>query len=134
MKKLIIATMLSLALASCKTAEESLKESGNKPLSSTQIQKLLANSTISGTTSRGFDYAVYYKSDGTMRLKSRKYDETGKWRAVAPDKYCRVFPSLNNGQEICRHWYKTGKSYRSVKMDGTHSSDFKVVPGNPRKL
>lgn len=134
MKKVIVAAMLSMALASCETAEQELSEAGNKPLSATQIEKLLVGNTVEGTSVRGFDYAVYYRNNGTMHLKSRRYDLEGKWEAVAPNKYCRSWPNVDNGQQDCRRWYKTGEGYRSVKPDGSHSSDFKVVPGNPRKL
>ena len=136
MRNLAVAAVLLIALASCKTTEQELKESGFKPLSAASIEKMLADNTIEGTSAQGRPFIAYYKSDGTIHLKSltRNKSFKGTWRVVAPDKYCRTYPARGDGQEECRRWYKTRDGYRLVKSDGSHSSDVKVLTGNPRQL
>lgn len=134
MKPMLAIPVLLLALASCKTAEESLKEAGNKPLTSVELRSLLSGNTLLGTNDRGFDYVTYYRPDGTSHLKSKKFDEQGKWRIDPANGYCTQWPFMNDGKEQCRSIYKVGDRYQMIRPDGSDSSTFTIAKGNPNKL
>ena len=134
MKAVLAIAVLALSLASCKTAEESLKEAGNKPLNASEIKTLLSGNTLNGRTEQGYNFVTYYHPDGTAHLKSKKYDESGKWHVDGANGYCAQWPSASEGKTHCRHVYKMGGRYQFIRPDGSDSSTFTIEKGNPQKL
>lgn len=130
MKHLIVSMLVCLAVVSCKTAEESLSEAGNRPISASEIRQLLAGNTLKGITSRGFEFSVFYSANGAAKVKSKKYDETGKWWTEGTNKYCTQWPTVRDGAKGCRRFYKVGNEYQMVKMDGSEGSRFTIVKGS----
>lgn len=130
MKHLIISLLACLAVVSCKTAEESLTEAGNKPISAFEIRQLLAGNTLKGISSRGFDFTVVYNAKGAAKITSNKYNETGKWWTEGTNKYCTQWPTVRDGAKGCRRIYKIGNEYQMVRTDGSKSSRFTIVKGS----
>lgn len=126
MRKIIIIAAACLALAGCKTAAESLKEAGNKPLTSSEIKQALAGKTTNGTSTRGFSFQVKYNANGTAALSSNKYNETGKWWTEGENLFCTQWPTIRDGKKGCRHLYNTDGTYRNIRLDGSAASTFTV--------
>ena len=131
---LIIAVVLSLA--ACKTAEESLKEAGNKPLNSAQVTQTVTGNTLVGTSYRtGNGFKSYYNKNGTVKIvidNGRK--DAGTWKIGKGGTLCTKYSWIRKGAEYCRRIYKVGKEYQSVQLDGAEGSKYRVVKGNPSKL
>lgn len=134
MKRALAVFSMIFVLVSCKTAEEALRESGHKPLSATEVKSLISGNTLIGETDKGFDYIAYYRPDGTAHLKSKKFDEKGKWRVDQADGYCSQWTSINDGKEQCRRIYKVSSGYQFIRPDGSDSSTFTIEKGNTKNL
>lgn len=124
MRVITIILIICGMLVACKTTEESLRESGNKPLSSTKIKQLFSGKTGSGTSSKGRSYQVTYNTDGTAVLSSGSYSDSGKWWVEGKDTYCSQWTKLRDGAKRCLHIYDIGDKFQSVDMDGYASSTF----------
>ena len=131
---LIIAVVLSLA--ACKTTEESLKEAGNKPLSSAQVTKTLAGNTLEGTSARtGSGFKSYYNKNGTVKiLIDNGREDAGTWKVGKDGALCTKYSWIRKGAEYCRRIYKVGKEYQAVQLDGTAGTKYRLVKRNPSKL
>lgn len=127
MRNIIIVAVACLALVACKTTEEAFKESGKKPLSSTQIKQLLTDKSVDGESSGGYPFKVRYTADGKAILESNKYDETGKWWVEGKDLYCSQYPSVRGGKKGCRRLYDLGDKYQMVDLEGAKSSTLLTV-------
>ena len=151
MRSVIVVALFSAAIVSCGTTNKSLKESGYKLLNAAQIQKLLDDSTILAKGIGKSSFAAYFTSDGKFRIRSfravskvvhgrnkvipsQKYEEVGKWRTKAPDKFCWTSLKYTRGTEVCHRWHNKGNDFRVVRKDETSIYEFEIVPGNPRKL
>lgn len=125
MRATIFWLALCLLMAGCKTTEETLKESGKKPLASSQIQKLYSGKTALGTSdSSGRSYQVKFNSDGTAMLDSGTLSEPGKWWVEGKDIYCSQWTTVRDGAKRCLRIYDLGEKYQSVDMEGYASSTF----------
>ena len=134
MKKLTIIVMLSVALFSCKTAEEALRESGKQPLSANAIRSALSNNTIHAYTPSGADYTIYFRANGTLHIKSPRVDDNGKWSTEGNDKYCVKYDVGRGGQKYCYRIYELGSEYAFYTEEGTERHRFTILKGNPDKL
>ena len=151
MKSVIVVALISAAIVSCDTTKKSLKASGYKVLTAAQIQTLLDDSTILAKGIGKSSFAAHFTNNGKLRLSSiravskkihgrsrvipsQKYEEVGKWRTKAPDKFCWTSLRYTEGKEVCHRWHNKGSDYRVVRKDETSIYEFEIVPGNPRKL
>lgn len=126
MRGVLLTIAVCVALAGCKTTEESLKEAGKKPMSSAQINALLGGKTSTGTNSNGRTFAVKYNTDGEAMLNSGNFSDKGKWWVEGNDLYCSQWAKLRDGAKSCRRIYDVGGQYQSVNLDGTESSTFTI--------
>ena len=132
MKWVVVACIPFLVLIGCKTTEEALKESGQKPLTADQIEQAMAGNTLMGTGSSNF--TSYLRKDGTLRIVVNGREDKGTWHVKKPNEMCTKYTWIRRGHENCRRYYMTDGGYQSVQLDGSASSTFKVVTGNPKKL
>ena len=127
MKTLAIVAAMCLALVACKTAEESLMESGKKPLTSAQIKELYSGKTMNGTSTSGRSFQVSFKADGQASFSGGNLSDTGKWWAEGSNLYCSQWTKIRKGEKSCRRVYDLGNGkYQSVQLDGSESSTFSV--------
>lgn len=136
MKKHVIAVAILLTLVACKTTEESLKEAGNKPLTSDQIEQTLIGTTLAGISGRtGNSFEAVFEKNGTAKvLVGNGREDSGTWKITKNNTLCTKYTWIRNGEENCRRYYKVGNEYQSVQLDGSASSKFKIVKGTPKKL
>ncbi len=134
MRKLALMLMLSGTLIACQTTEQALKESGKTPLSAAQIEQALAGNTVTGTSSSGHDFTGFYGKDGKVRILVGSREDKGTWRVTKSNTICTKYSWIRGGSDSCRRWYKVGEEFQSVQLDGSSSSKFKIIQGNPQKL
>ena len=136
MKTQAIAVAVLLFLTACKTTEQSLKDAGHKPLTADQIKQVFVGNTFIGTSGRtGNAFEGVYEKNGTVRVvTSNGRKDSGTWRTTKDNTLCTKYTWLRGGTEVCRRYYKVGNEIQSVRLDGTPSSRFKVIKGNPKGL
>lgn len=136
MKTQAIAIAVLLSLAACKTTEDPPTWSGHKPLDADQIKQVFVGNTFIGTSGRtGNTFEGVYKKDGTVRVvNSSGRKDSGTWRTTKDNTLCTKYAWLRGGTEVCRRYYKVGDEIQSVRLDGTPSSRFKMIKGNPKGL
>ena len=126
MKWVVVACIPFLVLIGCKTTEEALKETGKKPLTSAQLEKLYSGKTVVGTNSTtGRGYQTKYNTDGSAILSSGSFTDSGKWW-VENNAICLQWAIIKNGAKHCLQIYALGDKYESINSDGYANSTFTV--------
>ena len=136
MKKLGIIAAVVLPLVACETTEEALKKAGHKPLSAAQIKQALSGNTIEGVSAQsGNSFDGFVGKNGIIRIlfDNGRGDE-GTWRVTKDNTVCTKYSWIRQGDENCRRVYKVGNEYQSIQLDGSASSKYKIIKGNPKNL
>src|SRR5262245_12765816 len=115
-----LAVFLVGTLAGCAVTEKSLRDKGMTPLSQKQLEERYSRPVkIAFHSAGGVRGTGTYTPDGTARLDSSNFSDTGVWR-IKDGKFCGKYTRIRNGQENCFTFYKTGaKEYMSFDADGS---------------
>lgn len=110
-------------LGGCVTAKQKQLDSGLKPLTTEDFQRLLSH-PIEATyfnQKKNVDIMVNYFPNGTQKFNTSNRSDTGTWR-IADGEYCSKWKETRNGAESCSTWFKTSeKTYDIYDRDGTKS-------------
>ena len=117
--------------------EDELKAKGAKALNTSEIKALFSGNTYKGTSSRGSDFSMLTRSDGSVVINittssGKEKEDTGEW-AAEDNKFCRQYTRFGGGKRACRPIYRTVPDsipIESVTEDGDYSSRGKIYKGN----
>ena len=79
----------------------SLPVNAQSYLSAEEATKLLSGKTEVGKTSKGNDYSVHRRADGSQTLKTGNFKDTGTWRVTNDGKLCSKWTKIRKGKERC---------------------------------
>jgi hypothetical protein len=77
------------------------------------------------------DIVVYYAPNGTFRIRSGPWGDTGTYRITADGNWCSKYNQYNAGTEMCRAMYLDGHDLYFVWGGVLQAVIHKMVPGNP---
>lgn len=127
--------VLVAGLSGCKTAEESLREAGNQPLSKTQAQEVLSGNTFDARNVSGQAWFEYHAPDGTLYAgDGDSWLKTGEWWVNDAGEYCLTMPGWNNATNRCQPIYKVDAGYRTFWQDGRPYMTVSVMAGDAKDL
>ena len=70
-------------------------------LSAEEVTVLLTDKTEVGKTSKGKDYSVHRRADGSQTIKAGNFKDTGTWRVTDDGKLCSKWKKIRKGEERC---------------------------------
>jgi hypothetical protein len=110
---------------------------GPQRISSAQeLLDLLSNSTGSGTSERGTQFATYSRQDGHMVARTLKGSvDEGVWEITSDGRYCRQWNNWRDGARDCFYVsrMKDGR-FRFKGINKSYDSTVSITPGDPRGL
>lgn len=124
--KMVLILAIPMALAACKTTEQALMESGNKPLVAAEITSLHSGKAVAWTTSKASGTASY-NADNSAILNWGQGDKPGMWRVDADaNKLCTKW-EYNKKKEKCFSVYKTAENtYETINAGGSRVATYSI--------
>lgn len=127
--------LIAVGLSACKTAEESLRESGSQPLSMAETQELLTGTTFDARNTAGQEWFEYHAPDGTLYAgDGESWRKTGEWWVNDAGEYCLTMPGWSDATNRCQPIYETESGYRTFWQDGRPYMTVTVMQGDAKDL
>lgn len=131
-KSMVILSMFATSLFA-QTPLGELQTRGQKPLSGSELNKLLPGNTLYHVNhAKGVRVPLYYVPDGTRYVRIRGEVFESKWR-IEGDKVCEYSVVLK--RDVCRSLYRFDGG-GAVCDDGSDMCDYGLdwAQGDPEKL
>ena len=135
MKAFVIGLCAALTLSACATSEQQTETA----LSADTVQNLVSGNTLSGSTIKRAQFAIYLNADGTAIGELSEVRDTGTWEILADGRLCTAFSNWEfstwaGGNTVCHLVYRTSTNY-ALYDDGRLDAIVTLIsPGNPRNL
>ncbi len=113
---------------------------GGSMLGAGEVRTLLAGNTMVAVTAlerfKGQTFSVHTKADGSLTL--RNFDggkDAGVWEVIGDGRYCNQYEETRKHKRKCFFVIPVDNDHYELRTaDGTLSSTFTVLEGNPTNL
>lgn len=125
---------VALLLAGCATEPPPVI-----PLTAAEMQTLLIGNTVSGSTLKRAQFAMYFRANGRAAGELAEVTAAGTWRITSDGQFCTQFPGWDysawaGGREVCYRFYRSDSGYRLTEGAEVAGVVTQISPGNPRNL
>lgn len=114
------------ALAGCATIHR---------MSADEVRATFVGMTDYGTAQNGKPFVAYLSPDGTVKFRSERESDTGRYRVGADGEMCVAYQGDQQGQDVCQSMWKGADRYYSTLSNGQPGVIITAVkPGNAENL